>query len=309
MNDVNEKKLDLLKNDTDSLLPFQLEKSVVRGRVVRLSIALDGIFTRHNYPTPVAALLAEAVTMAAALGSALKFDGIFTLQTQTDGPVSRLVVDVTSDGAIRACATYDDAKLGSLEGTALLGEGHLVFTVDQKIEAERYQGVVKLDGESLTEAFQLYFKQSEQIPTGLMSAAHQDADGHWHAACLMVQRMPRYGGEEVEAQTDDTAIEDDWFRVMSLMQTCTTHELMDPSLPVQDLLYRLFHEEGVRIYEPIFFREECRCSREKLEGILTAMPAEDIADVIDENGKIIVTCEFCSESYTFDPDKLISEDS
>ena len=309
MVDVNEKKLEFTKNGGDSLLPFQLEKSVIRGRVVRLSKALDGIFERHNYPDSVASILAEAVTMAAALGSALKFDGVFTIQTQTDGPVSRLVVDVTSDGAIRACATYDKASLGNLEGSALLGQGHLIFTVDQKIEKERYQGVVALEGEDLSEAFQLYFKKSEQIPTGLMSAVKKDENGHWQAACLMVQRMPRYGGEEVEAPQEDTAMEDDWLRVMSLMQTCTDHELLDPALPLDDLLFRLFHEETVRIYDLIAFRDECRCSRDKIGGFLQSMSVQDKKDMVDDAGQVVVTCQFCSSVYNFDPDSIGREES
>lgn len=308
MSDVNEKKLANTKGGCDSLLPFQLEKSVVRGRMIRLSGALDSIFARHKYPQAVAVLLSKATAMAAALGSALKFDGVFTLQTKTDGPVSRLVVDVTSDGSIRACATYQEGKISDLTDVELLGKGHLVFTVDQKNNSERYQGVVNLDGEGLTEAFQLYFKQSEQIPTGLISEARVDENGHWHSACLMLQRMPRYGGEEVEAPIDDTAMEDDWFRVMSLMQTCTTAEITDPNLPAEDLLYRLFHEEDVRVYDRSYFREECRCSHEKLEAVLKGMPKEDIKDVVDEQGKITVTCEFCSEVYNFLPDDFLSVD-
>ncbi len=307
MNDVNKKKLEITENDNDSLLPFQLENSVVRGRIIRLNQVLDGILERHNYPEKVACLLAEATAMAAALGSALKFDGIFTIQTQTDGPVRRLVVDVTSDGAVRACASYDEEKLADLEGGALLGQGHLIFTVDQKIKTERYQGVVQLDGKGLTEAFQLYFKQSEQIPTGLIFAAHKTKEGHWQAACLMVQRMPRYGGQESEVPIDDTAIENDWLRVMSLMQTCTFEELLDHDLPIEDLLYRLFHEEGVRVYDKINFREECRCSRHKVAGIMQSMSEADIQESVDDNGKISVTCQFCGKAYHFTPEEIKSE--
>lgn len=304
MSDVNEKKLAMPLADEDALLPFQLERSVIRGRIVRLGPSLDDILSRHQYPLSVARLLAKASAMAAALGSALKFDGIFTLQTQTDGPVSRLVVDVTSDGAVRACASFEVERVTDVMSEAkLLGQGHLVFTLDQKISDERYQGIVKLEGGSLTEAFQLYFKQSEQIPTGLITAAGQDAQGRWHAGCLMLQKMPREGGG-VDAVLDDTAQEDDWHRAMLLMQTCSEGELTNAELSFETLLFRLFHEEEVRVYDRRTLRHECRCSREKIEGVLRAMPAGEMSMMADADGLITVTCQFCNRAYAFEGEGL-----
>jgi molecular chaperone Hsp33 len=291
--------------DVDALLPFQLEQSVVRGRVVRLGALLDDMLGRHAYPVPVATLLAQTCAMTAALASALKFEGVFTLQTQTNGPISRLVVDVTSEGDIRACATYDDAEVMSAKEGAFLGTGQLVFTVDQKATDERYQGVVPIENDDLTVAFHTYFKQSEQIPTGILTFAHRDSDGHWHAGCLMAQRMPREGGEAEQAiPVDDTAQEDDWKRVMILMQTCTAEELLDPALSFEKLLFRLFHEEGVRAYERRSLRHACRCSHEKVRDLLASMPKDEIAAMIDERGKIAVTCHFCSRTYAFEPDSI-----
>ncbi|NCC02855.1 MAG: molecular chaperone Hsp33 [Proteobacteria bacterium] len=294
------------QRDEDALLPFQLEQSVVRGRVVRLGPLLDDMLGRHAYPVPVATFLAQTCAMTAALASALKFKGVFTLQTQTDGPVSRLVVDVTSEGDIRACATFDEAEVMSAKAGGLLGSGHLVFTVDQQATDERYQGVVPIENDDLTAAFHTYFKQSEQIPTGILTFARKDRDEHWHAGCLMAQRMPREGGEGEPASVpqDDTVQEDDWKRVMLLMQTCTADELLDPALSFEGLLFRLFHEEGVRAYDRRNLRHECRCSREKVRDLLASMPKDEIAAMIDEHGKIAVTCHFCSRTYTFEPDAI-----
>lgn len=285
----------------DRILPFQLEGNAVRGRLVRLGPSIDTILHQHNYPPVVGNLLAEATAMAAALGTSLKFDGIFTLQARGEGPVSMIVADVTSDGAIRACAQYDEAALATAKPEeSLLGHGTVVFTVDHNLSKERYQGVVALEGNSLTQAFQTYFRQSEQIPTGLMSVARRDEAGHWSAACLMMQRMPHEGG--VDAPTD-TSQEEDWHRAMMLMQTCTAEELTDAGLPSEQLLYRLFHQEGVRAYDPLDVRHECRCSRERIAALLAGMPKEDVDHMIVD-GKATVTCQFCSKSYVFDQEAL-----
>lgn len=309
MSDVNEKELAIQTQAQDVLIPFQLEASAVRGRFVRLDATLDEILGQHRYPFVVSRLLAQAAAMAAALGTALKFDGVFTIQTQTDGPVSRLVVDVTSEGAVRACAQFDSARVtDGANQTELLGKGHLVFTVDQKLSDERYQGVVALTGDSLVEAFQLYFRQSEQIPTGLAVAARRDDMGHWHAGCLMLQRMPREGGvaEEDGHVLQDTSHEDDWHRTMALMQTCTDSELTDPALAPETLLFRLFHEEGVRVYETKSFHHACRCSREKIHDVLASVPHDELAHMVQEDGLISVTCLFCAKSYNFKPEEITS---
>jgi len=304
MTDPHEKTLTAPIACEDMVLPFQLQSSPVRGRLVRLGSSIDTILRQHDYPVAVCRLVGQAAAMAAALGTALKFDGVFTLQTKTDGPVRMMVVDVTSAGAVRACAQFDGADVASAPEAALLGQGHLVFTVDQTASDERYQGIVKLEGDSLTQAFQLYFKQSEQIPTGLMAAARQDETGAWHAACLMVQRMPTEGGNAQELPADDTAIEDDWHRTMTLMQTCTEGELTDPTLPPETLLYRLFHEEGVRAFEAMALRHECRCSRDKIEGVLSGLPEAEMKAMVQADGKIAVTCQFCSQTYLFTPDQF-----
>ncbi len=302
MNIPDQKELDVRFLNEDVLLPFQIETGVLRGRFVRLGASIDAILRRHAYPDPVASLLAQTAALAAALGSALKFDGVFTLQAVGDGPLSMLVADVTSDGALRACAKFDEKRLVSgLSGRELLGKGTLVFTVDQKL-GERYQGVVALEGNSLTDAFQTYFKRSEQIPTGLMAAAGKDAEGGWHAGCLMIQKMPREGGA-APVVSGDSSVEDDWLRTMTLMQSCTQPEMIDPALPPEDLLFRLFHEEGVRVYDKKAFREECRCSREKLLAVLKSMSQGEREDML-VNGCAEATCHFCGRTYTFDEKEI-----
>ncbi len=304
MNDVNEKKLAKPLVWIDAVLPFQLEGSALRGRFVRLGASVDTILRQHDYPLPVAQVLAEMTALAAALGTAMKFDGVFTIQTKTDGAVRMMVADVTSDGALRAYAQFDPEGIEEAKaGGSLLGRGHLVMTLDQKLGEERYQGVVQVENDNLTKAFQLYCKQSEQIPTGLIVAAHRGEDNAWLAGCLMIQRMPREGGQGGMPATD-TAIEDDWLRAMALMQTCTPRELTDPSLPAPDLLFRLFHEEGVRVYEPVALRHECRCSRDKIAGVLAGMPPEELKAMAQDEGHIAVTCQFCSKTYRFDVDEL-----
>ena len=283
---------DWAKASDDSVLPFMLETSHLRGRLVRLGPALDMILRQHDYPAAVGSLLGEAMALAVALGTALKFDGVFTLQIKSQGAVRTLVADVTSRGAIRAYAQFDADALTQPEAK-LLGEGYLAFTVDQQGQDDRYQGIVKLEGDNLAEAVQHYFRQSEQIPTGIVAAARQDAQGRWSAGCLMLQRMPREGGS---GAVSDTGVEDDWLRAMMLMQTCTAAELADRDLDSETLLYRLFHEEGVRVFAPTPFRHECRCSAARVTAMLAALPPEEVVALADD-GVVTVTCEFCNSSY------------
>lgn len=299
--------------------PFQLEVSSLRGRIVRFNTVLDDILKAHDYPEAVNQLLAEMITLCSLLSSMLKFDGIFTLQTQGDGPISMMVADVTSEGEIRGCAKFDEERLkvatkqlaafsdevgeGSDNHLAqLLGKGHIAFTVDHGLKVERYQGIVELKGKSLIDCVQHYFAQSEQIDTGIMMAVGQ-RDGAWRSAGLMMQHMPEEGGEKGVRDPNSNLNEDDWRRAMILMQSCTEEELLSPDLNSHDILIRLFHEEGIRVYEPTPVEHGCRCSKERVENILIMMPPEDRNDLIVD-GEINMTCEFCSKNYTMDPEVL-----
>jgi molecular chaperone Hsp33 len=283
---------------TDFSRPFQLDRSGVRGRIVRLGPVLDTLLGQHGYPAAVAALVAQLTVTACALGSLLKYEGVFTLQTKTDGPVRVMVADVTSAGGVRAMAQFDESRL---DQPALLGEGMLAFTADLGgASAERYQGIVELNDAGLTDAVQRYFRQSEQIPTGTVVAVRQDAGGHWTGGGIILQRLPDEGGHRA---ANDSAVEDDWLRALSLLQTCSEAELADPTLAAEDLLYRLFHEEDVRVYEPKALSFACRCSRERVMGILRSMEAEERA-AIEAQGLTDVTCGFCGKVYSFTRDEV-----
>jgi molecular chaperone Hsp33 len=294
----------------DLVQPFRIGPFALRGRLVRLGPALDHILSRHAYPEPVAVMLGEAIALAVVLAGALKYDGVFTLQTKGDGPIRMIVADVATDGAVRGYAQYDEGKLGAVVPTTemqpggsvprLLGKGYIAFTVDQGEDTDRYQGIVELAGATLADCAQHYFRQSEQIQAGIKLAVGQTGPHRsWRAGGLMLQRVPPEGGYEIIA--DD--VEDGWRRAMVLMSSATTGELVDPALPPHNLLFRLFHEDGVRVYDPHSLEARCRCSRERIETILRAFPADEIDDMRKER-VTTVTCEFCSRRYTFDADDL-----
>ena len=294
---------------TDCIQPFELEVPALRGRLVRLGPLLETILARHNYPPPVAGLLGEMVALAAVLSSMLKFEGIFTLQTKGDGPVGLAVVDMTTDGQLRGYADFDAARLASIakpsNGAAaaardLLGEGYIAFTVDQGQHSERYQGIVDLRGETLAECLQHYFRQSEQLKTAVKLSAGL-LDGAWRAGGLLLQQMPDEAAGDTALANDE---EDSWRRAVVLMASCTERELLDPALPDHDLLYRLFHDERVRVYNPRPLASGCRCSRARIERILRSLPREEVAEMKVE-GEIIMTCQFCSTEYRFDEAALV----
>lgn len=288
----------------DLVQPFQLESGSFRGRLVRLGPALDIILHQHAYPDQVGKLLAESMVIAAALATSLKYKGVFTLQAKGDGPVRLLVADVTSDGGIRGYAQFSAEELqknASLSNTKLIGKGYLAFTVDQQSSDDRYQGLVEMQGGTLAEAVQHYFRQSEQLPTGIISAVSRDEHSRWRGGCLMLQQMPRDGGTAGSrgvVHEVDTSTEDDWYRCMMLMGTCTPTELTDASLDANALLYRLFHEEGVRVFDPHLFRHQCRCSETRVKGMLKSLPRDEI-EKLAIDGIVDVTCEFCNKSYKF----------
>src|SRR6201993_5170227 len=269
---------------TDDLVqPFRIAPFALRGRLVRLGPAIDRILSQHAYPEPVAAMLGEAITLAVVLAGALKYDGIFTLQTKGDGPIRLMVADVSTTGALRGYAQYDEAKLEAALARArasspsvplLVGSGYIAFTVDQGEESDRYQGIVELAGSTLAECAHHYFRQSEQLQAGIkLSVGRAGPGGTWRAGGLMLQRVPPEGGYTVIA--DD--VEDGWRRAMVLMSSATAEELVDPGLAPHRLLFRLFHEDGVRVFRTHPLEARCRCSKERIGRILRSFPAQDIA--------------------------------
>jgi len=277
---------------------FQIEASGLRGRLVRLGPVIDSVLGRHAYPEPVATLLAQMLALAAALASALKYDGVFTLQTKGEGPIRLMVADMTSAGEIRGYAQFDGERIAGL-GAAdsvpkAIGAGYLAFTVDQGPRTERYQGIVELSGATLVECVHHYFRQSEQLQAGIkLSVACAAGLAGWRAGVLMLQRLPPDRLTVAADSSDET-----WRDALARMGSVTAAELADPALPVNDLLYRLFHEGGVRVFRPLPLRSGCRCSRERVESVLKALtPAELDSFIID--GEIFVTCEFCNSRYDF----------
>jgi len=316
--------LDRPESGDDVAVPFTLESLDCRGRSVRLGAALDTILARHDYPDEVARLLGEAVVLATLIGSSLKFEGRFILQTQTDGPVNLIVVDLDAPDGLRGYARFDADALqraideGRTHPGQLLGKGHLAMTVDQGAEMERYQGIVSLEGDSLEEVALRYFQQSEQIPTAVRLAVAEftrrgDARPHWRAGGLLVQYMPHGStthmadlpgdGDFGNAETADPDFvePDNWTRVKSLLSTLSDAELADPDLSAERVLFRLYHETGVRVFEPIVLEERCTCSVERIEAMLQdSFTAEERQDMAVD-GEIEVVCEFCSTAYHFNP--------
>ena len=314
--------LDRPESGDDVAVPFTLETLDCRGRVVRLGDALDQILTRHNYPAPVARLLGEAVVLASLIGSSLKFEGKFILQTQTDGPVNLIVVDLDAPDGLRGYARFDaDAvakaiELGEISPAQLLGKGHLAMTVDQGAHMERYQGIVALEGGSLEAVAHTYFQQSEQVPTLVRLAVAQltrkgERHAHWRAGGALVQYLPPHGertmpdlpgdGDFENPDTADTSFaeSDKWATTRSLLSTVADDELADPDVSPERLLFRLFHEQGVRVFDAIPLEERCTCSAERIEAMLRDnFTAEERADMVVD-GEIEVVCEFCSADYHF----------
>src|SRR5665647_1332951 len=303
----------------DAVLPFEVDTLDLRGRLTRLGPALDDVLAKHDYPAPVAKLLGEAIVLTTLLGSALKFDGRFILQTQTDGPVSFLIVDFQAPDRLRACARYDATRLqDGQDSGALLGKGHLAMTIDQGPDMSRYQGLVALDGGSLEDAAHEYFLRSEQIPTRVRLAVGEEWRGggsgpkhRWRAGGILLQFLPKaperarqpdlHPGDAPEGAVTHTVEEDDaWIEGQSLISTVEDIELIDPDLSGERLLYRLFHERGVRVFPPLPLRAQCSCSRDAVSAMLNSFAPADRADMV-KDGKVEVTCEFCSSVYQFTP--------
>jgi molecular chaperone Hsp33 len=292
--------------EDDLILPFQAEHADVTGRLVKLGPVVDTILSRHAYPEPVSQLLGEAVALTALLGAALKFEGKFILQATTDGPVDLLVADYQVPGGLRGYARFSPGQVAKLPADGrMLGQGHLAMTIDRGLDTERYQGVVPLEGRSLTEAADTYFRQSEQLPTfiRLSVARHYRAGGgaapswSWRAGGLLVQKLSREGGRSAPK---GSRFEEDWTRAKALAETVEHHELLDPTLPPDRMLYRLFHEEQVRAFRAVPLKSYCSCSRGRVEELLRRFSAEDLAEMVVD-GEVWVTCEFCNSRYRFDP--------
>ena len=291
----------------DIVAPFQIEDAPVRGRVARLGEVIHEVLTRHDYPEPVANLLGEACALAALVGASLKFDGRLIVQAQGEGPVSLAVADYDTTGALRGYCRFDpdkvaEASQGFLRPGArtLLGKGVFVMTIDQGPEMDRYQGITPIEGETLALCAETYFAQSEQTPTRVRLAVGQLATDQgfvWRAGGLLIQNIA--GDEDARGSFEDT-----WTRAQALFETVGEDELIDPTVPAERLLWRLFHEDGVRLFRANPLRAFCRCSPERILGVLQSFPAEEREGMVEADGKIRVTCEYCSRVYDVEPGEV-----
>lgn len=294
----------------NEIRPFQIEGAEVRGRAVRLGTVVDQILSKHDYPEPIACILGELLTLAALLGSVMKYEGVVTVQTKSSGPVPLMVADFEQKpgqaGRLRGYAQYDEAKLRAYGKSpsfhGLIGSkagGYLALTIDQGEHMERFQGITDLAGQTLSDVAKTYFEQSEQTPTAMQLACARDAvTGHWRAGGIMVQHLSR--GEEGGPRLLERTGADDWNRAQILLETVKPDELVDPLLDLDQLLFRLYHEDGVRVFEAEHAEMGCRCSVEKIQSVIRSFSADDL-EHMTVDGKITVTCEFCNTSFDFDP--------
>lgn len=309
----------------DVVVPFAVEPLDIRGRAIQVGPMLDAILERHEYPEDVAFLISELIVLAVLLGSSLKFEGHFILQTQSDGPVSLAVVDFATPSSLRAYVRFDAVKVqeavaqGNAAPRQLLGEGVMAMTIDQGEHMQRYQGVVQLDGSTLEEVAHQYFRQSEQIPTlvklsvaqVLRPSASGGAEKLWRAGGLIAQFFPESesriavrdlpGGrdEEIEQPDDDQA----WAEATALVETISDDELTDPQINVERLLYRLFNEHGVRVFDGTRIIEKCTCSRDKVISMVKSFD-DDPGKPLGADGTFETKCEFCSKVYEISKEDL-----
>ncbi len=290
---------------------FQLENSPVRGRAVHLGEALDKAIGTDRYPVEVARLLGEAMMISALVARALKFEGRLIVQCHgtNEGAVSLLMADCTSDGYIRGYARWDEAQLKMVRldsrnpgADQLLGGGTFSMTIDQGPDTDQYQGLAAIQGASLAECAEHYFRQSEQIPTRIKLACGQvqlpGEDLHWRGGGMIIQKVA------ADAARGDTKT--DWETAKALFDTISDEELIDPDTTQNTLLYRLFHEGGVRVIETAPIEARCACSKDRLENTLRSFDDAALTDMA-EAGEIVANCEFCATEYRFDLAGLLTD--
>jgi molecular chaperone Hsp33 len=281
---------------------FQIEGEPVRGRIARLGPAIDTILRAHDYPEPVANLLGEACALAALVGSNLKFEGRLIVEARGSGPVRYVVADYDTNGGLRGYCRFEAEEVAAAStgfvrpgAKTLLGDGVFMMTVDQGPDMDRYQGMTAIEGETLALCAEQYFVQSEQTPTRVRLAVGQ-VDGVSRAGGVLIQYI---AADETRGSTEDA-----WRRTQAFFETIGEDEQVDPDLSSNQLLFNLFHEDGVRVFDPRMLAAVCRCSQERIESVLKSFEAAEREDMVEPDGKIHVTCEFCSRLYAVAPEAL-----
>lgn len=306
----------------DTVLPFQLDRSDIRGRVARLDGVLSGILRQHNYPPAVEALVAEMALLTALIGQTIKLRWKLSLQIQTKGAVRMIATDFYAPEAegeparIRAYASFDPEKVTDGPAMEQIGNGYFAILMDQGQGMQPYQGITPLAGTTLSSCAEAYFAQSEQLPTKFALSFGQSTEPgvpqHWRAGGIMVQHMPKASpfakdggsGEGGLLHAEDLLNEDEgehWRRVNFHLETVDDMELIGPSLPATDLLFRLFHEERPRVFDPLPVRFGCTCSEERVRQSLSIYSAKDIATMTTDEGRVTADCQFCGAHYDLDP--------
>jgi molecular chaperone Hsp33 len=278
-------------HDRDTLHRFLFERYPIRGHLVHLDAAWRALIEHRHYPDTIRQTLGEAVVASLLLAATIKFEGVLSLQLQGDGPVHLLLAQCTSGLGVRGLARHRDSNVpDSFRIRDLIGAGNLTVTLESDDGSQRYQGIVPIEGDRLADSLQAYFQNSEQLPTRLW--LHADAQG---ASGMLLQKLP--GTSSVSA-ADAAAIEDAWRRVQFIGDTLTPEELR--TLEDAEILHRLFNEDDLRLFEPspVYFR--CRCSRERVAGMLQGLGEAETRSVIAERGKVEVHCDFCNRAYVFD---------
>ena len=303
------------QSNFDQILPFYLtddgsDTPRIRGRIARLHHSADAILSRHDYPEIVSGLCAETMALSAVLSSMMSFEGVFTVQAKGNGAVRTLMADMTDEGAMRCYAAFDeeDSLLeGSFTGPALLprllGSGYMAFTVDHQVTNRRYQGIVDLDGPHLGDAATSWYKNSEQLATLIMTTAEKTEKG-WVSSALLLQQIASDGGlqseDDIYKQPEEMTAElaDLWHTAMTLCSSVKSDELLSLDLGLDALIYRLFNQLGPHIQPQRAVLDKCRCSSEKVVNMLDGLAPEQRADLADEDGQLVVTCEFCKTDRT-----------
>lgn len=284
----------ITNNSLDISIPFILPLYSLRGRLVRLQDVSTTIISQHDYPAPIAKILAEFLAAGATLAGLLKYEPVFTLQTKTSGPLNLAVIDVTHQGNLRGYAQFKAAQITPEDSfQKLFDKGYLAFTVDQGIKDKRYQGIVTLNHETLPLALEHYFEQSEQLKTRICIFSKEEK-GVWKSGALLLQELP-----------SQKAGEDAWFTAEAILQTLSAEEFLDFSTPYVTFLRRLFHEGGVLVYDSLPLKAKCRCTEERIKVFLNALSPEEIESLL-ENGQLKITCEFCNHHYKFDRKDLMT---
>ena len=281
------------------VIPFQLGNNKVRGNIVRLQSVVSNIIKRHEYPENVESIFADTLTITACLGCRMKHDGVFTIQAKGTGDVNTLFSDITSDGFLRGYVGFSSEFMNIQSNLkSLMGSGHISFTLDQGKYSKRYQGIVSLEESTISKAAELYFNNSEQLETKFLTFNYYDLERSnrkklFSAGLIMLQRMPD------KNSFDEEINEEFWQNSLNFLSTLGKEEFLSTNITSEEILYRLFNELEITVYDKIIIRDQCRCSEEKIKLAINNLSKKELEDIADQNGNVKVVCEFCKKERIF----------